>query len=111
MELLTLPYFAKYASLAFAVSFMVVAIKAAPYCSDFFYGSKAGKLVLVFTPYLLGVAGGAALYAVQLVPEFLIGGICAGGLSSLAYDVVKKARKGAPSQESQPQESGDQDKQ
>lgn len=93
MELLSIAAFAKLIPLAFAVAFLVQALKDKTALGDWFYGPRLGKVTLLFLPFILGLAGATVLHFTGFLPEFLISGFCAGGLSSLAYDVTQKAKK------------------
>lgn len=93
MEAMDIPYLAAFAPVAIAVGLIIEGLKTkVPGVGDFFK-TKFGTVVLLFLPMLLGIAGGLVLKAAGAVQEPYVGGVCAGGLSSLVYDLVHKTFK------------------
>lgn len=107
MEFAALPFFGKFAAVAVAVALIIEMIKKVPYFDKFFFDlvvvppqdgkpagvkkdlTRRGKTVLLVLPFVLGILGAFILFKLGLVNEFIVGGVCAGGLSGFGYDIVK----------------------
>jgi riboflavin transporter FmnP len=105
MDLTDIPALVKYFPLALAVAFIIEAVKQIPYVEHLFYnGNKIGKTIMLFLPFALGIAGAFVMKAYGEPGDPLIRGICAGGLSTLLYDMYKNAvaKKALPGDNSTP---------